>query len=403
MHTELTTHLQKNTKWKDKQLNAMLSFFSKINNIEQLTKIFLFILSEQLHVLRFALFIKQENKWQLLIKHGIKRRLLQINVSTELQQFKNITFIADSTSSTLSKFDCIIPIVIQHNPLAYLLVKQHLKHEASEEIQFIHTLCYLLVVAIDNQRISEQQLIQQRIANELKVAQDMQKLLFPTNLPSNKWIDIAARYVSKYEIGGDYYDFIPISEKEFIMCIGDVSGKGISAAMLMANFQASLRALFLYQNYDLHFIVTQLNKKVIENAQGEKFITCFIAHFNADTRILKYINAGHNHPIFTDGKELHMLKLGSIGLGIFEELPFIEIGEMFVKPNTCIISYTDGVIELVNNVDHQFGLDRLIQTVHQSYRLSMEALCEKIFIQLDQWRANCPLVDDTALFACKIF
>jgi len=384
-------------------LNATLAIFSSINNIEQLIQTFSFILSEQLHIIRFALFVREDQQWNLLVNHGIKRRLCQIDVIKELQRIENITFIADSTCNTLAKFDWVIPISLQQEPLAYLLIQKHSVSENTNEINFIQTLCRLLVVAIDNQRIAKKQIEQDRIVRELQLAREMQKLLFPTNLPSNKWIDLSAKYVSKYEVGGDYYDFIPIGERDFFMCIGDVSGKGISAAMLMANFQANLRALFLYENYDLRFIIAQLNKKIIESIQGEKFISCFIAHFNAHTRILKYVNAGHNHPILTNGRELHMLKVGSIGLGIFEELPFIDIGEIFIPPNTCIISYTDGVIELENTNNLQFGLDRLIDNIHQFYTLSMSELNETIFKKLYQWKGERPLVDDTALFACKIF
>jgi sigma-B regulation protein RsbU (phosphoserine phosphatase) len=187
------------------------------------------------------------------------------------------------------------------------------------------------------------------------------------------------------------------------MCIGDVSGKGIGAAMLMANFQATLRTLFIYQKYDLDFLLTELNEKVMKNAKGEKFITFFIAHFNAETRLLKYVNAGHNHPILTTGKDVVMLKEGSVGLGMFDELPFINIGEVVLKPNTTLISYTDGVVELENKEQQQFGLDRLIKTVHGFYPLSMDDMNNLIFSKLDEWRGELPLVDDTAVFACRIF
>jgi len=388
----------------NQHIHALLSLFSVVsaNDIQQLTQTFSFVLSEQLHIPRFALFLKKNNhEWNLIVKKGIKG--CQIDIQQECTKFKQTTLIADSTSPTLSKFDWIIPITHQKHDLAYLLIKQHASTHNQQLLHILHTLGKLLVVNIENQRLTTQQWNQQRIHEELKVAREMQKLLFPTHLPSNNRIDIAAKYIPKYEVGGDYYDFIPLGNDEFFMCMGDVSGKGIGAALLMANFQATLRALFLYQNYDLKFIAQQLNKKVAESAGGEKFITCFLAHLNIRTRTINYVNAGHNHPILTNGKHIEMLKKGSVGLGIFEELPFIEVGSAIVEANTCIFSYTDGVVELENKDGVQFGLDRLIQTIHKDYEQSMEKLNQLIFEKMNQWRGDCPLIDDTALLACRIF
>ena len=187
------------------------------------------------------------------------------------------------------------------------------------------------------------------------------------------------------------------------MCIGDVSGKGISAAMLMANFQATLRTLLIVQKYDLDFLVRELNEKVMQTTKGEKFITFFIAHFNAETRVMTYINAGHNHPILTNGKEVMMLDQGTIGLGMFEELPFLNIGEVTLKPNTTLISYTDGVVELENEQGEQFGIERLVKVIHSFYMLKMEDVCNLTFGKLDEYRGNSPFVDDTAIMACRFF
>src|SRR5690554_3035090 len=141
--------------------------------------------------------------------------------------------------------------------------------------------------------MNKQSISQERINKELEVASEMQKLLFPDNLPSGKRLDLAATYTARHEVGGDYYDFIPINENEFIICIADVSGKGISAAMLMANFQATIRTLLSFKKYDLEYLIRELNDKVMKAAKGEKFITFFIGHSNTNSRLLKYINAGH--------------------------------------------------------------------------------------------------------------
>ncbi|MBX2949842.1 MAG: serine/threonine-protein phosphatase [Crocinitomicaceae bacterium] len=397
---------------KEFKLNSLLEITTAINansGVDRLREIYSFILKEQLGFSRFILFTRQdENQWDLLIKKGVRGKLLDIDVQKELARFREITFIASSSSEVLRTFDIVVPVFHKEMPLAYLLLKVNTpidfyQEDTHNNLGFIQTLTNIIVVAIENKLMAKQRVIQERIKKELEVASEMQKLLFPSDLPSNKQMDISAKYIPRHEVGGDYYDFIPLGNNEFIMCIGDVSGKGIGAAMLMANFQATLRTLFIYQRYDLEFLVTELNEKVMESAKGEKFITFFIAHFNAETRLLKYVNAGHNHPILTTGKEVTMLKEGTIGLGMLDKLPFINIGEVTLKPNTTLISYTDGVVELENREETQFGLERLIKTVHSFYPLSMEDMNNLIFSKLDEWRGELPLVDDTAVFACRFF
>ncbi|MCO5259811.1 MAG: PP2C family protein-serine/threonine phosphatase [Crocinitomicaceae bacterium] len=398
---------------KDFKLNSLLEITTAINanvSVDKLTEIYSFIMKEQLGFSRFILFARQEDEsWRLLVKNGIRGKLLNIDVERDLIRFKDITFIYSSTSDVLREFDIIIPVYHKDEALAYLLMKVNspidfYREDTHNNLGFIETLTNIIVVAIENKIMAKQRVIQERITKELEVASEMQKLLFPADLPSNRQMDISAKYIPRHEVGGDYYDFIPLGNDEYILCIGDVSGKGIGAAMLMANFQATLRTLFIYQKFDLPFLVNELNEKVMKSAKGEKFVTFFIAHYNSKTRVLKYINAGHNHPVMTTAKkEVTMLDEGTIGLGMFDELPFINVGEVVLKPNTTIVSYTDGVVELENKSGEQFGIDRLVKTIHSFYALSMDDLNGLVFSKLEEWKGDLPYVDDTAIFACRFF
>ena len=173
--------------------------------------------------------------------------------------------------------------------------------------------------------------------------------------------------------------------------------------MLMANFQATVRTVFNYQRFEMEFLIEELNKKVMKSAKGEKFITFFIAHYNATTRELKYINAGHNYPFITNGRKVEMLDMGCIGLGMFDELPFIQSGRLTLGPNTTLVLYTDGVVELENKEDEFFGVERLIKLVNSYYPLKMDDMNSLIFSKLDEWRGDLSLVDDTASFCCRFF
>jgi sigma-B regulation protein RsbU (phosphoserine phosphatase) len=258
-------------------------------------------------------------------------------------------------------------------------------------------------MAIENKRLAKEQLKQERLTRELEVASEMQKLLFPAFLPSNKRMDISARYIPRHIVSGDYYDFIPLDDDRYVICIADVSGKGVSAAMLMANFQATVRAFVQFQWFDMRTLIIELNKTVIRSAMGEKFITFFIATYNANTRELTYVNAGHNQPFITDGKTSILLEKGCVGLGMFDELPFLEVGSEILEPNTTLVLYTDGVVELENENKEHFELEQLIRIVQNFNRLSMEDMNNIVFSKLDEWRGNLKLVDDTAIFSCRFF
>lgn len=380
-------------------------------SVEQLTRLFEFIMREQLGFDRFVLFNK-EKEWSCLLKVGVKSRIKEIHVETDLLRFKEITVIESSQSSVIDEFDVVIPVFHKDKPLAYLLIagleNQRMKlTETLNNMSFIQTLTNIVSMAIENKRMAREQLKQERLKKELEVASEMQKLLFPADLPTNKRMDISAKYIPRHEVGGDYYDFIPIGDDEYIICIADVSGKGISAAMLMANFQATLRTLitsvYPIQRFDLTYLIEELNKKVMVAAKGEKFITFFIAKYNASSRVLEYVNSGHNQPFLTDGKSIKLLDTGSVGLGMFEQLPFIQVGNAILGSNTTLVLYTDGVVELENDKKEYFELDQLVKIVHSFYRLSMEDMNNIIFSKLDEWRGNLKLVDDTAVFSCRFF
>jgi len=403
--------LEGELKVKDFKLNSLLDLTNAISlheDVSTIIEIFQFILHQQLGLHKFLLFTKKD-EWECTLRVGFRPKMNEINVDVELGRFKEITVIESSPSPLLHEFDVVVPITMNDVPKAYLLLgslglNRNLKvSDHLLNMSFIQTLANIVVVAIENKRMAKQSVIQERIKKELEVATEMQKLLFPDDLPSNKKMDLSAKYLPRHEVGGDYYDFIPLENDEYIICIGDVSGKGIGAAMLMANFQATIRTLFQYQRFELDELVHELNKKVSKSAKGEKFITFFLAHYKAKDRSLKYINAGHNHPILTDGKKAKLLDKGTIGLGMMDELPFVNIGSEILPPNTTLVLYTDGVVELENQKDEQYGLENVINHIHRFYPLGMEDLNSFIFSKLDEYRGELDYVDDTAIFSCRFF
>lgn len=406
--------VEKELKHKLHQQEAKLSSLLEITNhlhhnfsLEKVAKSLNYLLKEQLNFEKF-LIIYHDVNWELLLNENTKSKVEISYILATCSRFKDITFISSSSDELLSEFNIVIPIYHEEDPIAYVLIgsiKNELSssNELQNTLQYIQTILNVIVMVIQNRRMVKMEIAQQAIKKEIEVASLLQNMLFPSDLPSNTKMDISAKYIQRHKIGGDYYDFIPLGEDNYALCIADVSGKGISAAMLMSNFQASVRTLFSYQHFELDFLIKELNKTVIRSSKGEKFITFFIATYNANTREFKYINAGHNYPLLTNGKKFELLKDGTVGLGMLEELPFIHVGKKILPVNTTLILYTDGVVELTNKEGEYFDIERLEKVVKNFYPLKMEDLNNIIFSKLNEWRDGEDLVDDTAIFSCRFF
>lgn len=393
------------------KLNSLLEITKAINNnlsIENILKIFEYILREQLGISKLILYANDSLNWNCILHFGARGLNKKINVNKELTHIKDITVIESSSIETLNSFDIVIPIFHKKIALAYLLIGD-LEDEliaispGIKHMPFIQTLASIIVVAIENKRFSAELIEQELNKKEMEMAAEMQKLLFPTNLPNDDRIDVAARYESKHLVGGDYYDFLSLNENEYFFCIADVSGKGTSAALLMSNFQAKLRAniKYNYEDISLKDLVENLNDDVNNAAKGEKFITFFAGHYNKLNNTLQYVNAGHNYPILTNSKKTIFLNKGCIGLGMLEEIPKITISKIKLAEDTILICYTDGLVELENSNGVAFETDNLINVVENNLELNMKELEQKIFSKLEEFKGNMDLMDDTAVLSCK--
>jgi sigma-B regulation protein RsbU (phosphoserine phosphatase) len=409
--TEASVHdLEQRLQLQEAKLSSLLEITNHLHHhfsIEKITNSLHFLLKEQLAFEKYFI-IYQDISWELLLKENVKSAAEISYCLAVCSRFKEITTIASSSNEFLAEFDVVIPVFHEDKPIAYALLgtlhsKNNNSKELTENLSYIQTIIDVIVAAFQNRRMAKMEVAQQAIKKEIEVASLLQNMLFPSDLPSNIRMDISAKYIQRHKIGGDYYDFIPLDDDNYALCIADVSGKGISAAMLMSNFQASVRTLFAYQHFELDFLIKELNKTVIRSSKGEKFITFFIAIYNASTRLFTYVNAGHNYPILTNGKKHDLLKEGTVGLGMLDELPFIQVGRKTLPTNTTLILYTDGVVELTNKQGEYFEIDRLVKVIHSFYPLKMEDLNNIIFSKLDEWRDGEDLVDDTAVFSCRFF
>lgn len=389
---------------KDLKLNALLEVSLAINDNlsrEELFKIFQNTLA-QLKIEKLALFIFNE-QWFNALSCGVKNTI-EINVEQELLQFTEISEVNFKSNKVLNAFDLVIPVYHQTKAIAYLLIGDAVEANGVspliKHLNFIQTFTNIIVVAIENQRLAQQAILQERTKKELELASEMQSMLLPTKFPVTDGISFAGYYKSHQKVGGDYYDIVKVNEKEWAFCIADVSGKGISAAILMSNFQANLRAVLQYQN-NLKDVVSILNQKVNESAKGERFITFFIGIYNTETSILQYVNCGHNPPVLKQNDSLLILKKGTVGLGMLDDLPFLNEEKINISSPAILLTYTDGLTEVENGAQEEFGENRVLEVLQNNIFEQPIMLIDLLNSKLENFRVNQPMIDDVAMLAVR--
>lgn len=401
-HNRLNEKLQLN-KFK---LQSILEMTKAINNnvaVHELLEVYQSIIKDQLGISKLMLFFREDN-WHLLLHYGVLSSHDHIDPPKQFKNYNDISLITDSQLGQ-EGFDILIPVYHLDEPLAYLVIGDLDEDQLQispiiTHMNFLQTITNILVVAIENRRLANENIRQELMNKELELAAELQSLLVPAEFPKHEYMEVAAYYRPHLQVGGDYYDVLHRTESEVIFCMADVSGKGVSAAFLMANFQANLHALVNYTDYSLTDIVEELNEKVNQITRGDKFITLFVAKLNLKTGSLRYINAGHNPPILLSNNELYLLEKGCIGLGMLEEIPMVKEGNIRLKTDTTIVCYTDGLTELENYKSEDFGVERLGRIILEYHHQGMEKMNEEIIEGMDRFRDTTPYFDDIALLSC---
>lgn len=406
---EKVAHLERLLTVKQLQINSLLEVSQAINNnfsTSALFRIYEFILRAQMGIQRLLVYIKNSH-WECVTHSGISENWKEISVEHDLLMYKHIANLnARHKSEKLEEFEVIIPVYHKDNALAYVLIgdlKTDENDSLEEKLKFIQTITNIVIVAVENKKLFSNQVQQEVLKKELELAAKMQSMLIPGDLPRDKHVEMASVYLPHHDIGGDYFDTIPIGDEQIAFCVGDISGKGIAAALLMANFQANLRSLILENNEDLPVLVQDLNDKVARITKGEKFITIFLGIYNYKTRKLNYVNAGHNPSLLiTDGKARELTQ-GCTLLGMFDDLPFVNEGEEDIPEGSVLLNYTDGLIDFENEKKEFFSLERVIDFSEANHKLEMETFNQKLLDYINDFRGEGIFIDDITLLSCRFF
>ena len=361
------------------------------------------ILEYQIGIDRMALYT-EANNWSLKDSYGVEESDLGEDLARNMMTYENVTPLDDE--NLYPGFDLLIPVFHKEHPLAYVMISRPAMESyelLDDKVKFIQTITNIIIVALENKKLFKNQLEQEALKKELTLAKTVQGMLIPNVMFQNEHIAMAALYLPHQDIGGDYYDYMQLNEDEVVYCIADVSGKGISAALLMANFQATLRTLLTQELKPVPFI-KQLNERLFETTQGDKFITLFIAKYTFSTRRLRYVNAGHNPSliVFPDGTH-RFLGTGCTVLGIFEELPQVDVEEFEVDPGTVIINFTDGLTDLTNDNNEPLEVIELIKRIKEIQKYNMDELNQELLKEIEKFKGGSDFVDDISVLTCKVF
>jgi len=404
MNSERESRVKGRLQLSNSKLNTLLEITNAINNNSSETalyQIFEEVLTSTLDIGKFVLYVF-DNGWKpALSKKVDKRKLRGYPIEEIVAAHPEISTLTSSEVMQSQLFDIVVPVLHDEAPLACLLLAdlEDQRIEISpiiKHLKFIQTLANIVVVALENKRLNKEYIKQAEVKKELELAQNMQSLLFPSKLPHDQELRVEAYYEPHSEVGGDYYDVIDLDEDRIAFLIADVSGKGMSAALLMANFQANLRAM-IKLNDDLSTLVSLCNEKVIDSARYEKFITLFVAIYDRKKKVLNYLNAGHQPAILRDGEEIKLLQKGCTVLGMFDQLPSIESGKIKISKPSTLLGFTDGVSELENEEGEQVETAELVSIIQRSSDVNQ--LKKNLLQKINQLKKSSGISDDITFLA----
>ena len=264
-------------------------------------------------------------------------------------------------------------------------------------------------LAIENRRLSAQIAaeVAERVERnrELDRAREVQQRLFPQTPPPMAGLDYAGACRPAFAVGGDYYDFIRLSDTQLGIAIGDVSGKGISAALLMATLRAYLHGQTRHRMTDLSDVMANLNRLVYDSSAANRYASFFYAQYDSSTRLLEYVNAGHAPPLIfgTRHHRREVIRLGASGpvIGLMPEGCYVQ-QRVTLEEGDVLVLFTDGISEAMNANGEEWGDERLMRVIEANRALGARELIDTIMRTTDEFVAGAAQYDDMTLITARV-
>jgi phosphoserine phosphatase RsbU/P len=269
-----------------------------------------------------------------------------------------------------------------------------------DHLKVLTTLASVAAIRVENARLTEEQIERERLEREQQVASEIQQRFLPTTAPIVNGYELQGISFPCYEIGGDYYDFIQRDDGKLVVALGDVSGKGTAAALLMSSLHAAIHA-----QADIHDslvkTISAVNRYLVDSIPANRFVTLFYAELDPKNGALSFLNAGHNPPLIVHtGGTMEQLASGGLPLGIMSNADFRE-GRTKLYPGDVLVIYSDGVSEAVNPSGEEFGPTRLYEVVARNLDASAGGIRDRIESALTKFCQGTPAADDITLVIVK--
>jgi len=389
-------------------------------------------IAESLHVPRVAVLLQGEHPYRLAYAlgfegapgiefgegSGIVQQLRELKQPTRVylndpNNWVNRTpEIGAEELGTLAKLqsELLIPLLAMGRLLGFISLSQKRSEEpySGNDLRLLGSVAAQTGLALENARltsaVAEEAAQRESMKREVEIAREVQERLFPQNPPAVEGLDYCGLCRPARGVGGDYYDFLPLPGGQLGVAVGDVSGKGISAALMMASLQASLRGQTMLGPEDMAALVGRVNRLVYEVSSPERYATFFFAQYDAQSRILTYVNAGHNPPLVLsrccENWKVRRLEVGGTVVGLLPEVSYSQ-DQVQLKSGDVLVAFTDGISEAMNSSDEEWGEESMLATLEECDGKSAADTVACIMAAADKFTAGAKQYDDMTVVVVK--
>lgn len=395
------------------ELNTLFDLSKDFNMMvdrDEIIRVFKFAMLGQMLIRKFFFVLEYEDKRKMVTTSGIEGSAKKKEINKMFNLDKDLVEVDPVLEEEIpflakNEIKALIGLKLQDEKTALVGVGARANNEpySTSDYNFLRSLGNLALLSIQKTHLLEERIEKERMEEELNIAKHIQQGLLPDPLPTCEKLDVAARNISSYQIGGDYYDVLETPEKNLLVAIGDVTGKGIPASLLMANLQAMLHVL-LPVDITLSNASGQVNNIIYRNTPSDKFITFFWGIFHPDTNMFRYVNAGHNPPLlFREGEETpRELEEGGLILGAMPTSQPYDETKIELVQNDILVLFTDGVTEALNPEEtEEYEEKRLIACIEKNRKKSAEGILDAIITDVHNFSGE-RQYDDITLVVVKV-
>lgn len=396
------------------ELNTLFDLSKDFNIMvdrQEIVRIFKFAMLGQMLIRKFFFILEQDGIREVVTTSGIRDTPGSAVINTLFKLDQDLIEVDEELTNDIpflkeNDIRAVIALHFQSEKIALVGVGARANGDpySTSDYNFLRSLGNLALLSIQKTYLLEERIEKERLEEELNIAKGIQKGLLPNPVPKCEQLDIAARNISSSQVGGDYFDILETPDKRLLFAIGDVTGKGMPAALLMANLQAMLHVL-LPTDVSLTEATGQVNDIIHRNTPSDKFITFFWGIVDPTDLSFRYVNAGHNPPIWLkeDSGTPAELQEGGLILGAMPTLMPYEEQTIALSSGDLLVFYTDGVTEAMNEENSiEFGKERLLECIHK-HRWKSSRQIEQAIIDEVQTFANGMQSDDITLIVIKVY